>query len=63
MSKNKNKAKNIKSCAKVLLEKYDGNVPKDINELVLLPGVGRKTANEIELNNIMISFLIKKLYD
>lgn len=46
----KNKAKNIKSCAKVLLEKYDGNVPKDIDELVLLPGVGRKTANVIRGN-------------
>lgn len=42
-----NKAKNIIACAGVLLEKYEGIVPKDINELTKLPGVGRKTANVI----------------
>lgn len=42
-----NKAKNIIACAGVLLEKYDGIVPKDIDELTKLPGVGRKTANVI----------------
>ena len=45
-----NKAKNIIACAKVLLEKYGGEVPEDIDELVKLPGVGRKTANVIRGN-------------
>lgn len=42
-----NKAKNIIACAKVLCEQYEGEVPSDIDELVKLPGVGRKTANVI----------------
>lgn len=42
-----NKAKNIKECCKVLAEKYKGEVPKDINELTKLPGIGRKTANVV----------------
>ena len=42
-----NKAKNIIACANMLCEKYDGVVPSDIDELVKLPGVGRKTANVI----------------
>lgn len=46
----KNKAKNIKQCAQTLLEKYDGQVPNDIEELVTLAGVGRKTANVIRGN-------------
>ena len=43
----RNKAKNIKNCSKSLLEKYDGQVPQSLNELVKLPGVGRKTANVV----------------
>lgn len=45
-----NKAKNIKACAKELMEKYNGEVPSDIDELTALPGVGRKTANVIRGN-------------
>ena len=45
-----NKAKNIIACARVLLEKYDGKVPSDIDSLTGLPGVGRKTANVIRGN-------------
>jgi endonuclease-3 len=41
----KNKSKNIINCAKMIMEKYNGVVPKTIEELVELPGVGRKTAN------------------
>ncbi|MEE8415549.1 MAG: endonuclease III [Desulfobacterales bacterium] len=41
----RNKAKNIKACAQVLVGKYHGKVPETLEELVLLPGVGRKTAN------------------
>lgn len=46
----KNKAKNIKACAAILLEEYGGEVPSDIDELISLPGVGRKTANVIRGN-------------
>lgn len=45
-----NKAKNIIECAKMLLEKHGGEVPETIEELVQLPGVGRKTANVIRGN-------------
>ncbi len=45
-----NKAKNIKACAKELIEKYDGVVPRSLEELTSLPGVGRKTANVIRGN-------------
>lgn len=41
----KNKSKNIINCAKVLMEKYDGKIPKDYEKLVELSGVGNKTAN------------------
>ncbi len=41
----KNKSKSVLNCAKTLIEKYNGKVPHDVNELVELPGVGRKTAN------------------
>ena len=40
-----NKAKNIIATANVILEKYNGNIPSVKEELVLLPGVGVKTAN------------------
>ena len=43
----RNKAKNIKNCSKSLLEKYNGQVPQTLDELVKLPGVGRKTANVV----------------
>ena len=43
----KTKAKNIIACAKALVEDYNGQVPKDIDELTKLAGVGRKTANVI----------------
>lgn len=45
-----NKAKNIKNACKVLVEKYNGEVPCTMEELVTLPGVGRKTANVVLLN-------------
>jgi endonuclease-3 len=43
----RNKARNIKNCSKYLLEKYDGRVPQTLDQLVGLPGVGRKTANVV----------------
>lgn len=42
---NKTKSKHIIECAKMLLINYKGRVPDEIDELVKLPGVGRKTAN------------------
>jgi len=41
----KAKAKNIIACSKRIIEIYHGELPLDINELITLPGVGRKTAN------------------
>ncbi|MEN2994942.1 MAG: endonuclease III [Thermodesulfovibrio sp.] len=46
----KNKAKYIKNLAKTLIEKFDGQVPKTMESLVTLPGVGRKTANIVLWN-------------
>lgn len=46
----KNKAKNIISCSKKLLELYDGEVPSELEKLTALDGVGRKTANVIRGN-------------
>ncbi|NLK73952.1 MAG: endonuclease III [Clostridiales bacterium] len=43
----KNKARNIIACANRLIDEYDGLVPKEIEELTTLAGVGRKTANVI----------------
>ncbi|MFM6926891.1 MAG: endonuclease III [Bdellovibrio sp.] len=43
----KNKAKNLKSCAQDLVEKHKGKIPQDLEALVELAGVGRKTANVV----------------
>lgn len=43
----RNKAKNIQKLCKMLLEEYDGNVPDQYEDLIKLPGVGRKTANVV----------------
>ena len=45
-----NKAKNIIGCARMIETEYDGEVPRDIDDLTRLPGVGRKTANVIRGN-------------
>lgn len=42
-----NKSKSLLGMANMLVDKYDGNVPSSIDELVKIPGVGRKTANVI----------------
>jgi len=46
----RNKAKNIKKCCQLLVEKYNSQVPRTMEELLELPGVARKTAN-IVLSN------------
>ena len=43
----KNKAKSIYQTTRILLDEYNGEVPKDRNLLMKLPGVGRKTANVV----------------
>ena len=43
----RNKAKSIKACCQELMEKYDGEVPREMDQLVALAGVGRKTANVV----------------
>lgn len=45
----KNKAKNIKLCAKQVLENFNGVVPQNMEDLLTLAGVGRKSANVILL--------------
>lgn len=45
----KNKAKNLKKCAKQILEDFNGEVPNNIDDLITLAGVGRKSANVIML--------------
>jgi endonuclease III len=42
-----NKAKHLVGMAQILLEKFNGNVPGKVEDLTLMPGVGRKTANVI----------------
>ena len=46
-----NKAKNIKKMSDIVFIKYNGKIPSNIEELVELPGVGRKTANVV-LGNV-----------
>jgi len=46
-----NKAKNLYYLSKILLEKHQSKVPNNLEDLILLPGVGRKTANVV-LNEV-----------
>ncbi len=43
----KSKAKHLIACGKVMTERFNGQVPQTMDELITLPGVGRKTANVI----------------
>jgi endonuclease-3 len=43
----RNKAKNIKACCEQIVKNHGGDVPRTMDELVPLPGIGRKTANVI----------------
>ncbi len=54
----KNKAKNILACAQKLIAKYQGEVPSNIEDLVTLAGVGRKTANVIRGNIFKIPSIV-----
>ena len=46
----RNKSKNIIATARLLMEKHGGGVPQEMEALVALPGVGRKTANVVRFN-------------
>ena len=46
----KNKAKNIKLCAQKIIDDFNGVVPSTMEELITLPGIGRKSANVILLD-------------
>ena len=41
------KAKNVKGLSNKIMEKFDGKVPSNLEDLITLPGVGRKTANVV----------------
>lgn len=56
----RNKAKNIQACARDLAAKHNGEVPRTMDELTALPGVGRKTANVVLGNafNINVGIVV-----
>jgi endonuclease-3 len=45
-----NKAKNVKRCCQLLVEKFGGHVPRTMEQILELPGVARKTANIVLAN-------------
>jgi len=51
----KNKAKSLSNLAKIVVEKYNGKLPENLDELIKLPGIGRKTANVILGNGLGIA--------
>lgn len=62
----RNKAKNIILASRSLLENYDGKVPSDIEELIKLPGVGRKTGNVVRahiynLPSVIVDTHVKRI--
>jgi endonuclease-3 len=46
----RNKARSIRACAQMLMERFGGQVPRSMEELTALPGVARKTANIVLFN-------------
>lgn len=62
----KNKAKSLKGCAQGLLDLYGGEVPAGMEELIRLPGVGRKTANCVlgaafDIPGVVVDTHVKRL--
>jgi endonuclease III len=53
-----NKAKNIKACCQQIIERHGGKIPKTLDELSALSGVGRKTANVVLGNAFGIPGLV-----
>jgi endonuclease-3 len=54
----RNKAKSILGCCKAIVEEHGGEVPSTLEELVALPGVGRKTANVVLGNTYQVPGLV-----
>ena len=54
----RNKAKSLQKCGQELVKRFNGEVPKTLEELVTLPGVGRKTANVILGNAFRIPGIV-----
>ncbi|PLX87755.1 MAG: endonuclease III [Desulfuromonas sp.] len=54
----RNKARNLIACAATVLERHAGQVPRSLEELVALPGVGRKTANVVLGNAFAIPGMV-----
>lgn len=50
----RNKARNIKACCELILNKFGGRIPQTMDELITLPGVARKTANIVLSNAFAI---------
>jgi len=50
----RNKARNIKACCELILERFGGRIPQTMDELITLPGVARKTANIVLSNAFAI---------
>lgn len=64
----RNKARNIQSCCRQLVEHYGGRVPGTLAELVKLPGIGRKTANVVlgeafHVPGLVVDTHVKRLAD
>lgn len=62
----RNKAQHLSGCARMVLEKHDGQVPDRLEELTALPGVGRKTANVVlgnvfEIPGMVVDTHVKRL--
>jgi endonuclease-3 len=53
-----NKAKSIKACCRILDERFGGHIPADLDVLVQLPGIGRKTANVILGNAFQVPGIV-----
>jgi endonuclease-3 len=63
----RNKAEYVKACCQMLVDRYGGRVPSTMEELVTLPGVGRKTANLVlilgfkSLHNICVDTHVHRI--
>jgi len=62
----RNKAKSVKGCSQGLLDLYEGDVPSTMDEMLKLPGVGRKTANCVlgavfDIPGIVVDTHVKRL--
>jgi endonuclease-3 len=63
----RNKARHVKACCEMLVNRFDGRVPSTMEELLTLPGVGRKTANLVlilgfrSLDNICVDTHVHRI--